>query len=166
MAAFSVTSKSVQLATAWTGSGTEPGGIVAVGSIAGTLTSPQNLSPYLHAGAEPGSSVAMNPSTTFASLGFEQKIPGLKVGDDLVLDLYADYATSLLNTIINTTLGGLGAFVYGDIKPTSASRSATNTSFVFGAYISADKKLTGAVGDIAGRQITLTLTGTFTELAS
>lgn len=166
MAAFVVTSKSVQLATAWTGTGTEPGGIVAPGSIAGTLTSAQNLSPFIGSGAEPGSSAAMQTVTTFASQGFEQRIPGLKSGDDLVLQCFGDYASSQLHSIITTTLGGLGAFVYGDIKPTSSSRSATNPSFVFGAYISADKKLTGSVGEVAGREITLTITGTFTELAS
>jgi hypothetical protein len=164
VAAFVVTSKSIQLATAWTGGGTEPGGIVAPASIAGTLTSAKNLSPFVHSGAEPGSSVAMQPSTTFASQGFEQKIPGLKSGDDLVLQCYGDYAATLLDVIIKTDLGGLGAFVYGDIKPTSAARGATNPSFVFGAYISGDKKLTGAVGDVAGREITLSITGTFTEL--
>lgn len=166
MAAFVVTDKSIQLATAWTGSGTEPGGIVAVGSIAGTLTSAQDLSPFVHSGAEPGSSVDMQEVTTFASQGFRQKIPGLRSGDDLVLQAYGDYASSQLHLIITSTLGGLGSFVFGDIKPTSASRAATNPSFVFGAYISADKKLTGAVGDVAGREITLTITGTFTELTS
>lgn len=164
MAAFVVTSKSVLLGSAWTGGGTEPGGIVAAASISGTITSSKNLSPFLHSGADPGTSVAMQSTTTFASLGFEQKIPGLKSGDDLVLSLYGDYAATLLDVIIKTDLGGLGAFVYGDIKPSVSARGATNPSFVFGAYISGDKKLTGAVGDVAGRELTLTITGTFTEL--
>lgn len=166
MVAFANVSRSVQLAAAWTGSGTEPGGIVAVGSIAGTLTTPSNLSPYLHAGGEPATSVNMLESTTFASLGFTQKFPGLKSGDDIVLQLFASYTAAELDAIIKTTLGGLGAFVYGDIKATVSSRSATNPSFVFGAYIAADRKLTGSVGEMAGRELTLSVTGTFTELAS
>lgn len=164
MANFVLTSKHIQLAAAWTGSGTEPGGTVAPGSIAGTLTTPSNLSPFVHSGAEPGASAAMQPATTFASQGFEQFLPGLKVGDDIVLNCYGDYTT--LHGIIVTTLGGLGSFVYGDIKPTNAARSASNPSFVFGAYIMGDQPIQGGVGDVAGRTVSLKVTGTFATLTS
>jgi hypothetical protein len=164
MANFVLTSKHIQLAAAWSAPSTAPGGIVAPASIAGTLTAPSNLSPFVHSGAEPGSSAAMQSATTFASQGFEQFLPGLKAGDDIVLNMYGDYAT--LHGIIVTTLGGLGAFVYGDIKPTSAARAAGNPSFVFGAYIMGDTKIQGSVGDVAGRTLSLKVTGTFAELAS
>lgn len=164
MANFVLTSKHIQLAAAWTGSGTEPGARVAVGSIAGTLTDPSNFSPFVHSGGEPGSSAAMQSATTFGSLGFEEYLPGLKSGDDIVLNCYGDYTT--LHGLIVTTLGGLGSFVYGDIKPTSASRGAGNPSFVFGAYIMGDTKIQGAVGDVAGRTLSLKVTGTFAELTS
>jgi hypothetical protein len=166
VAAFVVTSKMILLGTAWTGSGTEPGGVVAVGSIAGTITTPSNISAYVHAGGEPGSSAAMQTVTSFASLGFEQKIPGLKSGDDLVFQAYGDYAAAALDSIIKTTLGGLSAFVYCDIKPTVAARGATNPSFVCGGYISGNKMLIGSVGDVAGRELTVTISGTFTELTA
>lgn len=164
MANFVLTSKHIQLAAAWTGSGTEPGGTVAPGSIAGTLTTPSNLSPFVHSGAEPGSSAAMQTATTFGSQGFEQFLPGLKAGDDIVLNMYGDYTT--LHGIIVTTLGGLGSFVYGDIKATNAARGAGNPSFVFGAYIMGDQKLPGSVGDVAGRVVSLKVTGTFADLVS
>lgn len=166
MAAFAVTSKMILLGAAWTGTGTEPGGTVAVASIAGTITTPSDISSFVHSGGEPGSSVNMNDATTFGSLGFTQVHPGLKSGDDLTFQIYGDYAAAQVHAIIKTTLGGLGSFVYVDIKPTNAARGATNPSSVFGAYISSYKSLVGSVGEMAGKELTLSITGTFTELIS
>ena len=89
MAAFAVTSKTIQLAAAWTG--TAPGA-PGTQTIAGTLTSASDISAYVRSGGDAGTSVAMLDGTNYASGGYTSQYPGLKSGDDLTYDIIGDYA--------------------------------------------------------------------------
>lgn len=162
MAAFVNTSRVILLGTAWTG--TAPG-LPGTQTISGTITSAQDISAFVTAGEFAGS-VAMQDGTTFGNGGFTVNYPGLKSGDDITFDAFGDYAASQLYSIVNTTLGGLGALVYGDLKPASGSRSTTNPSTVFAAYISAWTPYSGDVGSLAKATLTLTITGKFGDLIS
>ena len=162
MAAFVNTSRMVQLGAAWTG--TAPG-LPGTQTISGTITSASDISAYVMGGEFSGSA-AMQDGTNFASGGYTVQYPGLKSGDDIVFEAISDYAASLLYVIINTTLGGLGSLVYGDLKPTNSARGATNPSTVFAAYISKWSPYGGNVGDLAKASLTLTITGKFTDLTS
>ena len=162
MAAFVNLSRKPQLATAWTG--TAPG-LPGTQTIAGTLSSPQDLSTYVRSG-NGGGSVNMVNGDNFGSGGFRVQYPGIRSGDTISFDAISDFAASLLHVIVNTTLGGLGALVYVDLLATSASRSATNPSFVAAAYISQYTAVMGSVGDLAAASLTLELTGAFTYLTA
>ncbi|NDG19180.1 MAG: hypothetical protein EB117_13030 [Betaproteobacteria bacterium] len=162
MAAFVNTSRSVLLATAWTG--TAPG-LPGTQTVSGTLASAQDISAYVRSG-NPSVKAAMQDGTTFSSGGFVVQYPGLRSGDDITFECLSDFAASTLYPIVQTTLGGLGSLVYLDLKPTSSARSATNASFVAAAYISAWTPVTGAVGDLAAASLTLTITGKFDYLTA
>ena len=162
MAAYVNTSRMVQLGTAWTG--TAPG-LPGTQTISGTLTSAQDISTFVKSG-NPATSAAMQDVTTFGSGGFTAVIPGLKSGDDITFECVSDYAASQLYSIVQTTLGGLGALVYLDIKPTNAARSATNPTFAAAGYISAWSPIGGSVGDAGMASLTISITGKFSDLTS
>ena len=162
MAAFVNTSRTILLGAAWTG--TAPG-LPGTQTVSGTISSASDISSYVRGGA-PSPSVAMLDGTNFASGGFTVQYPGLKSGDTITFDIIADFASSTVYPIIQTTLGGLGSLVYMDLKPTSSSRAATNPSFVAAAYVSQWSPLTGNVGDLGAMTLGLTITGKFDYLAS
>lgn len=166
MAAFVLTSKMVQLATAWTG--TAPGPTVV--TPAGTLTTPSDISSFVTSGGDPAWNAAMVDITNFGSLGYTVVIPGITIGDTLVLVCNSDWAASQLGPIVRTTLGGIArpasAPIYCDIKPTNAARGATNPSFVAAVFISKWGPFAGAVGDASKSALELTITGTFTDLVA
>jgi hypothetical protein len=163
MAAFVNTSRMVLLGTAWSG-GSAPG-LPGTQTVAGTITTPQDISGFTMDGA-PSTSVAMQDGTTFGNGGFVVQYPGLKSGDTISFDLVADYAASQLFSIVETTLGGLAAAVFVDLKPTNATRSATNPSFVAAAWISKWAPFSGAVGSLAKGGLEITITGKFGYLTA
>jgi hypothetical protein len=166
MAAFVNISRTILLGTAWTG--TAPGPVVV--TPAGTITTPSDITPFVKGGGDASFNAAMVDTTTFGSLGYTCVIPGLTSGDDLQLDCNSDWAATQLGVIVRTTLGGVArpgtAPIYVDVKPTNAARSATNPSFVAAVYIKSWKPYTGNVGDRAAATLTLTITGTYTDLTS
>jgi hypothetical protein len=162
MAAFVNVSRKVQLGAAWTG--TAPG-LPGTQTVAGTLTSVSDISLFVKSG-NPAIKAAMQDGSTFGTGGYVVQYPGLKSGDDISFEIVSDYAASQIDAIVRTTLGGLGALVYLDLLPTSASRTATNPSFVAAAYISGYTPVSGSVGDLAAGTLTLTITGAFAYLTS
>jgi hypothetical protein len=166
MAQFVNVSRTVLLGTSWTG--TAPG--VGVATPSGTITSASDITSYLKGGGDPAWNANMVDVTSMGSLGYTCVIPGLTTGDDLVFDCNSDWAASQLGPIVRTTLGGVArpgsSPIYVDIKPTNASRSATNPSFVAAVYIKKWTPYSGGVGDRAAAQLTLTITGTFVDLTS
>jgi hypothetical protein len=160
--AYVNTARSLQFATAWSAPLTAPGLNVTT---AGTLTSGQELGTWA-TGGEPGTSVNKVTTTTFASGGFMEQLAGLKSGEDITVDLFSSFTASEVHAIINTTLGGLGAYVYCDLKATTAVRSATNPSFVAYGFISSYKPFGGNVGDAAVAQLVMSISGKFAYLTS
>lgn len=166
MAQFVNISRTILLGTAWTG--TAPGPTVVTPS--GTITSTSDISPFVVGGPDPTWNANMVDVTNFGSLGYSTVIPGITSGDDLVFDCNSDWAASQLGAIVRTTLGGVArpgsSPIYVDIKPTSSSRSATNPSFVAAVFIKSWTPYAGGVGEKAAARLTLTITGTFTDLTS
>lgn len=107
----------------------------------------------------------MLDTTNFGSGGYHAEIPGLKAGS-FGFTFNQDYAASQIDVIIRTTLGGLGAFAFIDIKATNAARSATNPSFVAAFYVSDYTFLSGSVGNKNGFSVTWNTTGQFAWLTS
>lgn len=173
MAAFVLTARSVTIGTAWSNAATAPGlgaGVTIAGTISGGTSA--DISEFLFEGAEPGMTANMVDITNYASGGFVQQIPGLTSGDDIQLMLNADYASSQAWADVTGVFGSLvvarpgDAVRYIDIKPTSASRSATNPSYVFGVYAKGVQPIQGSVGDKAVHALTLQVTGGFSVLTS
>jgi hypothetical protein len=161
MAALVLTSAKIQVAAAWTG--TAPG-LPGTQTISGTLTTPSDISGYVTKVTLP-EQVAMQPATNFASGGYEVNLSGLKSAQ-VQLELNQDYAAAALDTIIRTTLGGLGATVYIDVMPTSSARSATNPSYVFACIINSYAPVSGSVGNLATLSVSWPTTGAFGTLTA
>jgi len=166
MPAFVNVSRTILLGVGWTG--TAPGAGVA--TPAGTITTPLDISTFVVGGGDPGWNANMIDVTNFGSLGYSAVIPGITTGDELTFDCNADWAASQLGAIVRTTLGGVArpgsSPIFFDIKPTSSARGATNPSFVGAAYISKWSPYNGSVGARAVASLTLTITGTFTDLVA
>lgn len=168
MAAFVLVSKTIGIGATWSAPSTAPGPIYPLPTIAGTISGGSDLTPYCTA-ADTGMSTNMVDVTNFGSGGYTTVIPGLTTGDDIVLEANSDYAASQIYAII-LALGGLSragsAIRYVDVKQTSAARSATNPSLVAGVFLSSWKPGSGSVGSKAAMQLTLTVSGQFTDLAA
>lgn len=162
MPAFVNTSRSVLLGTTWTG--TAPG-LPGTQTVSGTIASAQDISTFVRSG-NPSVKAAMQDGTTFGTGGFVVQYAGLRSGDDITFDCLSDFAASTLYPIVQTTLGGIGATVFLDLKATSSARSNTNPSFVAQGIISAWTPVTGSVGDLAAASLTLTITGKFDYLTA
>lgn len=161
MAITVLTSSQIQLATAWTG--TAPG-LPGTQTISGTLTSASDISAFVQSvGVE--TSAALQDGTTFASGGFVSNYAGLKSGT-LTLNLLNDFAASQLDAIIRTTLGGLGATVYYDVKPTNSARGASNPSYVGAVILSDWKPITTQVGNLTVVSVSWSTVGKFDTLTS
>jgi hypothetical protein len=167
MAAFVITSKMTLLGTAWTG--TAPGK-PGTQTVAGTITTPSDISQFVRSGGEPGWTTAMEAVTNQASGGYVSVIPGLTSGDDLVFECNSAQAAGELDVIVRTTLGGVSRAgsnpVFVDIKPTNAARSTTNPSFVAAVFISAWSPFAGGAGNVASGKLTLTVDGAFGQLVA
>jgi hypothetical protein len=169
MAVFVVTAKTILIGTAF--SATAPGA-PGTQTIAGTITSASNISAFTSAGADVGWSTDMVEFTDNASGAFKEFLPGLTAGDDIAIPLHADFASSQLWSILQTTFGTLGVSRAGDveryidIKATSAARGATNPSFVAAVFSKGIVPLQGGVGDKAVSALTLQVSGAFAVLTS
>lgn len=158
--------RTLLLGAAWTG--TAPGPAVAAGTVAGTVTTPSDVSAFTVGGGEPGWNLAQVDITNFASLGYVSILMGLISGDDIVLDALSDVAASQLRSIVMTTLGGPAArgAVYVDVKPHVSARGATNPSFVCKTYMKKWNPWQGSLGTKAAAGLVLAIDGTFTDLVA
>ena len=162
MAAFVNTSRMVLLGAAWTG--TAPG-LPGTQTVSGTITSSSDISAYVKSG-NPSTNAAMQDGTTFGNGSFVVQYPGLKSGDDITFEIVSDFAAAAIDSIVRTTLGGIGSLVYLDLKATNSARGAPNPSFVAAAYISSYVPVQGSVGDLGMGSLTLTVTGKFDYLTA
>ena len=165
MAAFVLSSATVLVGTAWTG--TAPG---AAAAASGTINSSVDIS-ALVTSVELSLQTDEVEFTNFASAGWRQKAAGLQMGT-VGLTLNDDYAASLSDAIFG--LGGtLGiqsanstATLYMDIKPTSAARGATNPSYVLRFLNLGGSIVGGSVGSLALKTLSFPTTGVVTRLTS
>ena len=171
IAVYVVTSKSLLIGSAWTG--TAPGD-PGTQTVSGTVTSADDLSSFLSSGLDVNYATDQVEFTNMASGGFKVFLPGLTESGELTIPLHADMAasTGLHALIVGATGNSLGITrpgdtpIYVDAKPTSASRGTSNPSFVFAANVSSYSPLQGGVGEKAVGQITLRPTGAFAILTS
>jgi len=161
MAALVLTSAMPLVGTAFT---SVAPGLPGTQTIAGTITTPSDLSVYTTQ-AMVNAKAAMLETTNFGSGGYHAEIPGLKSGS-FGLTFNQSYTASEIDTIIRTTLGGLGGLAYLDLKATSAARSATNPSFVCAFYVSDYTFISGGVGDKNGFSVSWNTTGAFAWLTA
>mgnify|MGYP000901236070 CR=1 FL=1 len=128
MSVYVITNATVLAGVAWTGTAPgEPG----TQTVSGTITSSVDLTAMLD---EVELSLAADELdfTHMASGGWRIKRPGLKAGTGK-LNFHQDFDASQVDARFG--LGGTFGFasastLYLDIKPTGASRSATNPSYV------------------------------------
>ncbi len=162
MAVFSMTGVYVLAGSAWTG--TAPG----TGSApSGTITSTTDLSPML-TGITLDLAQDELDSTNFGSAGYRQKLGGLQAAT-ITLNFNQDFAASQVDALfgIGGTFGhGSAGPFYLDVKATSASRSATNPSYVFAWLPLNYTVLTGSVGDLATVSLQFPSTGRYARLTS
>ena len=165
MAAFVLSSATVLVGTAWTG--TAPG---AAAAATGTINSSVDIS-ALVTSVELSLQTDEVEFTNFASAGWRQKAAGLQMGT-VGLTLNDDYAASLSDAIfgLGGTLGIMSAnstaTLYMDIKPTSAARSATNPSYVLRFLNLGGSIVGGSVGSLAIKTLSFPTTGVVTRLTS
>jgi hypothetical protein len=164
VAVFALTSCTVQVGTAWTG--TAPGGTAAP---SGTISSAIDLSSFVSQ-VELSFAADELDYTNFASGGWRQKLSGLASGT-VQMTLNADFAATTVDDRFG--LGGTVGFpmtsatpYYMDIRPTSQARSATNPSYVLGWLNLGVPVITGTVGDLAVVQYQFTMTGRPARLTS
>jgi hypothetical protein len=165
VAVFVLTSATIQVGTAWTG--TAPGAAVAA---SGTINTPVDVS-ALVTSVELSINTDEIEFTNFASAGWRQKTPGLQMGS-VALNFNDDYASSLTDQLfgLGGTVGIMSAnstsTYYMDIRPTSASRSATNPSYVLRFLNLGGSIVGGSVGTLAVKGLTFPTTGVVTRLTS
>ena len=160
MAASVLTTATILVGTAWTG--TAPG-TPGTQTVSGTISSSTDISAWVSEVGLPFS-VNMVEGPNFGSGGYMLRYPGLK---DAQVDFgfINDYAAASLDVILRSTLG-LGTLTYIDVKPTSSARSATNPSYVFAAYLSDYKPVMGGVGALSAFSVSWPTTGQFAVLTS
>ena len=164
MAVFSLTSATVLVGAAWTG--TAPG---TSATPSGTITSTTDLSSMTTAVTVSMSSAELG-TTNFGSGGWEQKISGLATGS-IQLTFNQDFAAGQVDALFG--IGGTFGFAPGqvtpyyiDIKPTSSARAATNPSYVAAWLNMGGDPIQGSVGDLAVVTYTFPFTGRFHRLTS
>lgn len=165
MAVFALTSATIQMGTAWTG--TAPGD-PGTQTVSGTITSATNISAMI---SEVDISLDADEIdyTNFASGGWRQKTIGLKAGT-IQFTFNQDFAASQVDALFGIggslmPFGGTGTY-YFDIKPTSAARGTTNPSYVGQLIPLAYSPLSGAVGALATVQLQIPTTGQVARLTA
>lgn len=159
MATLVLTSSTLLTGTSWTGTAPGPGGPTVSGTIASSTDRSDHVKQITL-----NMNVAMQDFTTFGDGAFISQQPGLK-GADVSVEFNQDYAASQVDAIFGAGFLA-GTLFYLDIKPTSASRGATNPSFVYAAYVASYVPIGQTVGDRAGVTIPFKVTGSYARLTS
>lgn len=162
MAVFSMTGVTALVGSGWTG--TAPGTGAAP---SGTITSTTDLSAML-TGVTLDLAQDELDYTNFGSAGFRQKIGGLQAAT-ITLNFNQDFAASQVDALfgIGGTFGhGSAGPFYLDVKASSASRAATNPSYVFAWLPLNYTILSGSVGDLATISLQFPSTGRYARLTS
>ncbi len=165
MAVFAMTSPTILIGSAWTG--TAPGD-PGTQTVSGTITSSTNISAMVTS-IDLSLSAEELEYTNFASGGWKQKISGLKSGT-IQINFNQDFAASQVDALFGLggsviPFGGSGTY-YIDVKPTSSARGTTNPSYVLQVVPLAYQVLTGQAGALAQVSIQLPTTGQVARLTA
>lgn len=163
MAFFALTTATVKVGIAWTG--TAPGG--TSGTPSGTIATPIDVSSMV-TGVELSLSSDELDATTMGAGGWRQKLTGLAAGT-LSVTFNQDFASGGTDALfgLGGTVGfapGQSAPYYIDILPTSAARSATNPSYVAAWLNAGGSPVQGSVGDLAVITYSFPITGKVARL--
>lgn len=109
-------------------------------------------------------SIVAVPFTNFGSGGFVENKPGL-ANMDVTVSFFNDFAAANIDATFGPAAIA-GTLLYFDFKPTSASRAATNPSYVCALYIASYPPLGAQVGGAAETQIGFMLAGKYARLTS
>ena len=167
MAVIPLLNQMILVGTTWSAPATAPG-LGAGVTVAGTITGPTDISQFVTS-----VTVDINADeldwTNFASGSSRQKASGLEAGT-ISITVNQDYAASATHSVFRP--GGTVGYAKGqvtpyyiDIKPTSASRSATNPSFV-AAWLNNTWNIGGAVGELGVQTFQFPVTGIWAFLTA
>lgn len=159
MASLVLTSATVLSGTAWTGTAPGPGNP----TVSGTISSSDNFTDHVRQ-VSIDMNVAMQDFTTFGDGAFVSQKPGLK-GANLSIEFNQDFAASSIDAVYGAGFLA-GTLFYIDLKPTSASRAATNPSYVYACYVATYPPIGQSAGDRAGVTVGFAVTGSYARLAS
>lgn len=96
-----------------------------------------------------------------------KRVAGL-ADNSITIEFQQDFASGALEQIIyqSQSTNTLGTTVYMEVRPTSASASATNPKYTFNALVSEYPILNGAVGELATGSVTWPISGAITKATS
>jgi hypothetical protein len=164
MAVFALTTPTIKVGTAWTG--TAPGD-PGTQTVSGTISASTTISTMVSQ-IEISINADVLEYTNFGSGGWKQKLPGLKEGT-VQLTLNQDFAASQVDALFGLggtfPPGGTGTY-YMDVTATSAARGTTNPSYVLQFYNTTYMPVTGQVGALTVITMPFTITGQVARLTA
>lgn len=100
--------------------------------------------------------------TTYASLGWKERLGGLKEGT-LGLSLFNDIAFGQIDANFWTNLGSVIAF---EVRLTQSARTTSNPGYIGNVLIKEWKPIQGSVGDVATVDVSFPTSGVVTRSTS
>jgi hypothetical protein len=96
-----------------------------------------------------------------------KRVAGL-ADNSITIEFQQDFASGAIEQIIyqSQATNTLATTVYMEVRPTSASPSATNPKYTFNALVSEYPILNGAVGELATGSVTWPISGAITKAIS
>jgi len=96
-----------------------------------------------------------------------KRVAGL-ADNSITIEFQQDFASGAIEQIIyqSQATNTLATTVYMEVRPTSASASATNPKYTFNALVSEFPILNGAVGELATGSVTWPISGAITKAIS
>jgi hypothetical protein len=98
-------------------------------------------------------------TTAFGGSGFRTRVGGLKDAS-ITLSFHNDFGSSGSEAVDSTIYGLYGSNATVVVRPTSGTVSATNPSYSGVFLVSQVNPVSGAVGDLATRDVTWPVAGT------
>jgi hypothetical protein len=105
--------------------------------------------------------------TTGMSNTSRTRVAGLR-DNQITLEFNQDFASGALEALIypSDAASKIGTAAAMEVRPTSASASATNPKYTFSALISEWQSLSGSVGELATVSVTWPISGAITKATS
>lgn len=155
-----LTNAQILVGSAWTG--TAPG-LPGNQTVSGTIASPVDISQWVVSISTPFTA-DQKDSTTMGSGGWSSMALGIKHAS-VSIGVIQDYSASAFNATIWPYFD-TGVVMYMDVKPTSASRSATNPSYVMAVLVASYTPVEGKVGDLVAPTLSWAVQAKAVQLTS